>query len=231
MSLRQENATCRDTVHDKTTGQPLCSLLAALVLIDIEGEIDGAFAFAQLAELVSVELCTQRAGHVVESRLPQGGIVEQTFDQDHLRADANLLPCIQAALAPRQEAMGERRADAAAVEVDDALALTQREDDALIKSIRALCVDKTGCPQEFEGMTLRCEMTPQISAGRIADAQFSNQGRMVNSALPEIAERLRIVIQLVLIESGRLFEHCDCIFFSSGRWIEISKTFVQGQVM
>ena len=91
--------------------------------------------------------------------------------------------------------------------------------------------NKTGCPQKFERITLRCEMTTQISAGRIAYAQFSNQGRVVNSALPEIAERLRILIQLVLIESGRLFEHCDCIFFSSGRWIEISKTFVEGQVM
>ena len=35
---------------------------------------------------------------------------------------------------------------------------------------------------------------------------------MVNSALPEIVERLRILIQLVLIEGSRLFEHCDCIF-------------------
>src|SRR5258707_3615970 len=135
----------------------------------------------------------------------------------------HLFPCIQAALAAAQEAVGEGRADAAAVEDDDVLALTQREDDALIKSIRTLCVDKTGCPQKFEGMTLRCEMTPQISAGRIADAQFSNQGRMVNSALPEIAERLRILIQLVLIESGRLFEHCDCIFVSSGGWDDVSK--------
>ncbi len=82
----------------------------------------------------------------------------------------HLFPCIQAALAAAQEAVGEGRADAAAVEVDDVLALTQREDDALIKSIRALCVDKTGCPQEFEGITLRCEMTTQISAGRIAYA-------------------------------------------------------------
>ena len=54
---------------------------------------------------------------------------------------------------------------------------------------------------------------------------------MINSALPEIVERLRILIQLVLIESSRLFEHCDCIFVSSGRWIEISKAFVEGQVM
>ena len=100
MTFRQEDATCRDTMPDKTMSQLLCRLLAALVLIDIEGEIDGAFALAQLAELVSVELCTQRAGHVVESRLPQSGIVEQPFDQDHLGAVANFLPCIQAALAP-----------------------------------------------------------------------------------------------------------------------------------
>ena len=78
---------------------------------------------------------------------------------------AHLFPRIQAALAAGQETMGEGRADAAAVEVDDVLALTQREDDALIKSIRTLCVDQTGCPQEFERITLRCEMTPQLSAG------------------------------------------------------------------
>ena len=38
--------------------------------------------------------------------------------------------------------MGEGRADAAAVEVDDVFALAQREDDALIESIRALRVDQ-----------------------------------------------------------------------------------------
>src|SRR6202453_4234333 len=144
---------------------------------------------------------------------------------------AHLFPCVQSALAAGQETMGEGRADAAAVEVDDVFALTQWEDDALIKSIRTLCVDKTGCPQKFEGVTFRCEMTTQIPAGRIAYTQFSNQGRMVNSALPEIAEGLRILIQLVLIETGRLFEHCDCIFFSSVRWIGISNAFVEGQLM
>ena len=59
MSLRQQNAPCGDTVRDKTTGQLLCSLLAALVLINIEGEIDGALAFTQLPELVCVKVCTQ----------------------------------------------------------------------------------------------------------------------------------------------------------------------------
>ena len=45
---------------------------------------------------------------------------------------AHLFPCVQAALAAGQETMGERRADAAAVEVDDVLALVQRKHDALI---------------------------------------------------------------------------------------------------
>ena len=45
MPLRQENATCADAVHDKAMDQLVRSLLAALVLIDIEGDIHGAAAF------------------------------------------------------------------------------------------------------------------------------------------------------------------------------------------
>jgi hypothetical protein len=44
----------------------------------------------------------------------------------------DLLPCVQAALAAGQEAMGEGGADTAAVEVDDMLALMQRENNALV---------------------------------------------------------------------------------------------------
>ena len=147
MSLRQENATCRDTVHAKTTGQLVRSLLAALVLIDIEGDIHGAPAFTELAKLGVIQMRAQRTGHVVESRLPQGGIIEQPFDHDQLGAVADLLLGIQAALAPGQEAMGEGRADAAAIEVDEVFALAQRKHDALIESIRAPRVDEAGPSQ------------------------------------------------------------------------------------
>ena len=121
MPLRQENATCRDTVHDKAMNQLVCSLLAALVLIDIEGDIHGAVAFTELAELGIVQMRAQRTGRVAKARLPYGGIVEQPFDQDHFGAVTNLLPGIQTSLAAGQEAMGEGRADAATVQVDDAL--------------------------------------------------------------------------------------------------------------
>ena len=41
--------------------------------------------------------------------------------------------------------MCEGSADAAAVEVDDLFALTQREDDALIESVRAVHVEQADC--------------------------------------------------------------------------------------
>ena len=125
-------------------GQLFGGLLAALVGIDIESEIDGARTFAQLAELVRVEMGSQRTGDVVKARLPQYGIVEEALDQNHLGAMPDLLPCIQAALGAGQKAMCEGGTDAAAVEVDDVFALTQREDDALIESIRAVHVKQAG---------------------------------------------------------------------------------------
>ena len=142
MTFRQENATSGDTMRGKPMGQLFCSLPAALVGIIIEGDIDDARAFTQLVELVGVEMRAQRAGHVGKARLSQRGIVKQAFDKNHLRAAPDLLPCKQATLAAGQKAMSKGGADAAAVEVDDLLALAQRKDDALIESICALSVDQ-----------------------------------------------------------------------------------------
>jgi len=51
------------------------------------------------------------------------------------------------------------------------------------------------------------EMTAQASSRGITDAQFSDQSRIVQSAPVEIAHRFGIVIELLLIEDGRLLEH------------------------
>src|SRR5487761_1024832 len=102
--------------------------------------------------------------------------------------------------------MSKSGTDAAAVEVDDVLALAQRKDNALIESIRALRVDQAGFSQHRKGIALRREMMAQNSAGRIADTQLPDQRRIMKSALMQILERLRIVIQLLLIEHGCLLE-------------------------
>ena len=77
MSCRQDNPANRDRLWGQTMGQLFCSLLSALVLIDVEGDIDSLLAFTELAELGVVQMGAQRAGHVVEPRLPQSGIVKQ----------------------------------------------------------------------------------------------------------------------------------------------------------
>ena len=91
--------------------------MAAAVSVDIEGEIDSAWAIAQLLKLASVQM-----------RAHLGGLL-------------NLLSGIQATLRSREEAMSENGSDTAAVEVDDVSALAVREADAPVEGIAALWVE------------------------------------------------------------------------------------------
>src|ERR1700692_373786 len=68
--LRQEDAVGGDTVRGKTMGQLLCCLLAALVGIDIEGEIDSVWTITEVAEPAIVEMASKRAVYVVKASLP-----------------------------------------------------------------------------------------------------------------------------------------------------------------
>ncbi len=74
----------------------LRGLLAAAVGINIEGEINGARAIAQLLKLESVEMRAERASDMAKARLRQHGIVKQPLDKNHLGALLDLLPSIQA---------------------------------------------------------------------------------------------------------------------------------------
>ncbi len=80
MTMGQEDAASGDPLRLETMCQPLRSLLAAAIGIDIEGEIDGARAVAQLAKLAGVEMDAQGTGDVAKTGLPQHGIVEQHRD-------------------------------------------------------------------------------------------------------------------------------------------------------
>ena len=70
----------------------LRGLLAAAVGIDIEGEINGARAVAQLLKLVSGEMGAQRTGGVAKTCLPQHREIEQTFDENHARGTGEPIP-------------------------------------------------------------------------------------------------------------------------------------------
>jgi hypothetical protein len=99
VAIGQEDAASDDALRPETMCELLRGLLAAAV--DIEGEVNGAWAVAQLPKLVSVKMRAQRAGDVAKTRLPQHGIVEQSLDENHLRALLNLFPTIQATLRAR----------------------------------------------------------------------------------------------------------------------------------
>jgi hypothetical protein len=70
VTLWQQDAKGHDAVCAKAVGQSLCSLLSALVGVDIEGEIDGALAITQLVELGVIQMGAQRAGRVLKTGLP-----------------------------------------------------------------------------------------------------------------------------------------------------------------
>jgi hypothetical protein len=125
--------------------------------------------------------------------------------------------------------MREGGTDAAAVDVDDVFALTQREDDALIESIRAVHVEQAGLPQQIEGITLCREMTAQTPARSVTDLEFSDQGGIVHSAPVEIAHRFGIVIELLLIESDSLFQRCGRIHYRIGLRIKAGEALAERQ--
>src|ERR1700735_4447274 len=49
-------------------------------------------------------------------------------------------------------------------------------------------------------------MPPQVSAGSITDTHLLDQRGIVQTALPQIADRFRMAVELELIESGRLLQ-------------------------
>lgn len=103
--------------------------------------------------------------------------------------------------------MSESGTDTAAVEVDDAACLAAREDDTPVKGVAALRVEQTETPQEMERIALSREMTAQTRAGSVTNPQVFDRGRIVQSALLKIVQRLGVAIELLLIESGGWLEH------------------------
>src|SRR6266853_879358 len=79
--------------------------------------------------------------------------------------------------------MGEGDAGTAAVEVNDTSASAAREDDAPVESVAALWVEQAETLQEIARITLSGEMPAQAPTRGITDAQFFDQGKIVQSSL------------------------------------------------
>lgn len=96
--------------------------------------------------------------------------------------------------------------NAAAIEVDDAILLAARKNDAAAKSILALGTDQYQFQQPFQGITQLLEMRAQIAATRVADAEFCDQSGVVHSALGQILNAFLIAMQFELIKGGGVLE-------------------------
>src|ERR1019366_5461928 len=132
-------------------------------------------------------------------------------------------------LAAGQKAMSEGSADAAAVEVDDLFAFSQREDDARGESVGAVHVEQSGLPQQIEGITLCSEMTAKNPAGSVTDLKVPDQVGIMQPALVEIEHRFGVLIELLLIESRSLFEHVGGTGLRSGLRVQTGKTLAERQ--
>lgn len=128
--------------------------------------------------------------------------------------------------------MGESGADTAAVEIYDMPFPAAGEDHALVEGVDVLWVEEAGTPEQIEGKALSGEMTPQVSAVGIADAEFLDQGRIAYAALSEIEARFPVFLELPLIKSSRLLQH-GCSRVGGGRvaLLEVGEAFTEGEAL
>jgi hypothetical protein len=188
-------------------GEPVGSFLSSLVIVLVEGDVDGtAWLIGKLSKLSRRQLRADGASGVAETGLPQDGQVEQSFDQDHGGESADRLPGEQSAFRSWQQTMGERRADATAVEVDDLALLVTGKDDAPAEGIAAMVIDQSDLQQQIEITAAEGKMAPQVSAGSVTDAQFFDQGGIAQSAVFQIVCGLRMKVELKPVEGGRLLQ-------------------------
>ena len=102
--------------------------------------------------------------------------------------------------------MGKRRPDSAAIKVDDLALLTAGENDSPAEGVTAVTIEQAGVKQQIEGIAQCREMASQISAGSITNAEFFDQGGIVQSAVGHIASGFRMVMELELVKGGCLLQ-------------------------
>ena len=69
-----------------------------------------------------------------------------------------------------------------------------------------MAVDQPGVEQQIDWIAPASEVAPQVSARRIPDAEFFDDGGIVQSTILQISGRFRMAVELKLIEGERLFQ-------------------------
>ena len=100
--------------------------------------------------------------------------------------------------------------DTAAIQVDNPAILAARNDHTAAESVAAFAADQAGSAQQFGRITQGSQMSPEVPAGSIADAEFFDDGEIPQSAAFQIAHRFRTAMELKLIEGSRVFQQLNC---------------------
>src|SRR5215469_13313939 len=102
--------------------------------------------------------------------------------------------------------MGGSMAEAAAVQVHDAILVPTGEGHALAQNLAALGIDQPDLAHPFRGVAKGLEVRTQACAARIADAEFLNELRITYATLGQILYALAMTMQFQLVESSGLGE-------------------------
>jgi hypothetical protein len=92
----------------------------------------------------------------------------------------------------------------AAIEVHDLAMLAAWEDHTPAESVAALVINEASVEQQIERIALGREMTPQVPAGSIANADFFEERGIPQSTLCKILHCFRMPVELQLIKGGGL---------------------------
>src|SRR5260370_11607522 len=147
-----------------------------------------------------------RTGGVAEAGLPADGLADQPFHQDQSGETADGLQGEQSTFRARQQTVGKRCADTAAVQVDDLAVLAAGENDASAESIAAMVIDQADLQQQIERRAPSGQMTPEVSASSVTDAELLDQGGVTQAAGRQLACCFRIVMELELVKGGGLLQ-------------------------
>jgi hypothetical protein len=138
------NDTRGETGAVQALGEGSSGLLTGLVFILIEDNVDATIlGIAKLVPLQGCQMSADRTGGVAKAFLPEKRKIEQALDQNHVGVVAERFPCEQSAFRAGQESMRKGGADAATIEINDAMVLTAGKDHSTAEGILALRADQT----------------------------------------------------------------------------------------